>query len=639
MGAPGWGCVGRPKALVLRRSAFDESGPRNRPVRSYHPRAPASPGRPDVRDAMPILVPLLARALLGCWIVAGLARAQETPEPTPPSPAASGAPTEAPAPQAETPPSYSFLEDRDALLADWEARVAAAGSGVLLQRLELGTSAGGRELFGLQFGAAGGRPLEDRATVLLLGGLDGTSLSGSQAVLRIVSALLARPTGLPTEATFLAVPWANPDGLARWRSVACGGGRNDRRVDEDGDGVIDEDGPDDLDGDGLILEMLIEQPSGSWVRSADNRFLRPALEGEAPRYERLREGRDDDGDGRFNEDGPGGVQLDHNFPVGWEDDGTSAAGPWPLSEPESEALARLILARRTAVVVVMQGNHGLLASPGGRELAPGRMILPLPEDEPTYRRLVEVFAGHAGRGQTSAVHLRDARGGAWPGSLIDWAYAARGSLAMEIAVWGPHVEGNGRGPVAAYYRAGTEEDGPRAGVPPAERAWAQWLDETRGGFGFVDWQPVELAGTSGALVGGWLPQTCFDPPVDALPQTCKGLDGFVLDLAGNLPRLEVELRDAKREGRVCWLKARVKNLGTLPSGVGPRSPETSVKLRLEIAPGVNLVAGEQETSLGHLPGRGVSEESTWILSAPEGSVFRVIVESPWSPPAVREVRL
>jgi hypothetical protein len=574
------------------------------------------------------LVPsLVSCAVLGLLAVTEPRRGpQETPA------------TEAP-PPVETPASYSFLEDRDALLASWAAAVEAAGTGAVVQRLELGTSAGGRELFGVQFGAAGGRPLEDRATVLLLGGLDGTSLSGSEAILRIVSALLERPAGLPAEATFLAIPWANPDGLARWRSVACGGGRNDRRLDDDGDGSIDEDGPDDLDGDGQILEMLIERPDGSWVRSADNRFLRPAMEGEAPRYERLREGRDDDGDGRFNEDGPGGVLLDHNFPVGWEDARGRDAGPWPLSEPEAEALARLILARRSAVVVVLQGNHGLLASPGGRATAPGRLILPLPEDEPTYRRLVEVFAGHTGRGQTSPVHLREARAGAWPGALIDWAYAARGSLAMEIAVWGPHVEGNGRGPVAAYYREGPEEEGPKAGVPAAERAWAQWLDETRGGFGFVDWQPVELAGTSGALVGGWLPQTCFDPPVDVLPQTCKGLDGFVLDLAGNLPRLEVELRDSRREGRVCWIKARVKNLGTLPSGVGPRSPETSVRLRLEIAPGVTLVAGEKETSLGHLPGRGVSEESTWILSAPEGSVFRVVVESPWSPPAVREVRL
>ena len=589
---------------------------------------------------------ILAAGLLG--LGPSLARAQEPEAPPPapvsdqvgsPPPAAAPASTEAPPTLAPTPaaedpkrddvPSYSFLEDRDALLAQWSQ------SG-LVQRLELGTSAGGRELFGVQFGAPGGRPLEERATVLLVGGLDGVSLSGSQAVLSIVGALLAHPEGLPPEATFVAVPWANPDGLARWRSLACGGGRNDRGLDEDGDGQVDEDGPDDLDRDGLILEMLIEDPDGPWVRAADPRFLRRAREGEAPRYLRMREGRDDDGDGLFNEDGPGGVQLDHNFPVGWEDWKGVEAGPWPLSEPESGALAQLALTRRTAVVLVFQGNHGVLAGPGGRSV---RSAQALAEDEPTYRRLVEVFTSHTGRAQAGALTLREAHGESWPGSLVDWSYSALGALSMEIGVWGPAVQATGHGPVDAYFRDPSQSELDPDEVAPAERAWAQWLDNTRGGIGFMDWQPVELEQKSGVWIGGWEPHTCFNPPVDVLPQALKGLDAFTLDLAKYLPRLDVDLREAKREGRVCLLKARVRNTGTLPSGVGPTSKASAVRLRLEIAAGVSKIAGELETTLGHLPGRGSSQEYSWLLTAPEGSVFRIVVESPWSPPSVREVRL
>lgn len=556
------------------------------------------------------------------------------PEPTP-APVELSAPPAAepaaePAPTRDPAAAYLFLEDQEALLEQWSRSQ-------LVERLELGSSAGGRQLFGVQFGAPGPRPLAERATILLLGGLDGTSLSGSQAVVAVVSALLAEPELLPLDAAFIAVPWANPDGLARWRSRGTGGGRNDRAIDDDGDGQVDEDGPDDLDRDGMILEMLLEDPTGAWARASDPRFLRAAREGEAPRYVRLREGTDEDGDGSFNEDGPGGVLLDHNFPVGWEDCKGPESGPWPLSEPDANALAQLLLVRRAAVVIAFQGNHGLLATPGGR-LAKSN-VLPLPEDEPTYRRLAEVFCSHSSRAQPRALTLAEARGQAWPGSLVDWSYAALGALSMEIGVWGPEVQAGVHGPVDAYFKNGDGESENGSGVAPVEQAWARWLDDTRGGSGFVDWQPIDLAEKSGAWIGGWEPYTICNPPIDLLAQALRGMDAFVLDLARNLPRLEVDLREARREGKVCLIKARVKNQGTLPSGVGPGSESSAVRLRLEITPGVTLRAGQLETVVGHLPGRGTSDEYGWLLIAPEGSLVRIVVESAWSPPSVREVRL
>jgi hypothetical protein len=542
-------------------------------------------------------------------------------------------PPREPAPEPAAPPrasaAYLFLEDKPALLERWSA------SG-LVEPLELGTSAGGRELFGIQFGAEGPRPLAERATLVLVGGLDGTSLSGSQAVIAVVTELLSHPEHLPAEAAFVAVPWANPDGLARWRASGTGGGRNDRAIDDDGDGLVNEDGPDDLDRDGMILEMLLETPDGPWVRAADTRFLRAARDGEAPRFVRLREGADDDGDANYNEDGPGGVLLDHNFPVGWEDCKGPESGPWPLSEPDANALAQLLLARRVAVVIAFQGNHGQLATPGGRVSAPS--ALPLSEDEPTYRQLVQVFCAHSSRVQSRPLTLAEARGEAWPGALVDWSYAALGALAMEIGVWGPEVQAGGRGPVDAYFKENGEHTA-GSGVSPAEEAWARWLDDTRGGSGFLDWQPIELAGTSGAWIGGWETDTICNPPLDVLPQALHGLDAFVLDLARNLPRLEVELRENRRDGKVSLIKARVRNMGTLPSGVGPGSQSSAVRLRLEITPGVTLRAGSLETTIGHLPGRGPSDEYSWLLVAQEGSVLRIVAESAWSPPSVREVRL
>ena len=119
-----------------------------------------------------------------------------------------------------------------------------------------------------------------------------------------------------------------------------------------------------------------------------------------------------------------------------------------------------------------------------------------------------------------------------------------------------------------------------------------------------------------------------------------GLTDFTRELAARFPRIEVDVREATRDGRLCLLRARVQNAGRLPSGVGPVGGGQSARLRLELAPGVERVAGEAWFELGHLPGNGVSPEYTWLLNAPEETtLMRLVVETPWGPDVVREVRL
>ncbi len=534
-------------------------------------------------------------------------------------------------------PRYHFLEDRDGLLSAWR------GSG-LVEALELGVSAGGRELFGVQFGGPGPIPLDERTTILLLGGLDGVSLAGSEAVIAITEALLANADALPASATFVAVPWANPDGLARWRAQGCTDGRNDRQSDDDRDGRVDEDQPDDLDGDGVVLEMLIEDVAGAWVRDEDARFLRRAREGEAPRYTRVREGKDDDGDGLFNEDPVGGVILDRNFPVHWAGSWTGElSGPWPLSEPAARAIADFARARRTALAFVFQGNHGRLATPGGVPTAAGILELPFASDRPAYQALADAFRRHTSRPNTKLATLYEVGGAPRPGAAVDWLYAALGALSLEIGVWGPDIEA----PLASK----TEKAGVRpqeggfgargSGDEPAsaDRAWARWLDDSLGGLGFVDWQPVDLGDGRSALVGGWEPYTCSNPPAAMLPLAVRGLDDFVLDVARSLPRLELEIVENARDGRIAMLRARVRNTGVLPTGAGPDGGRFEAKLRLELPPGVQLLAGDETVELGHLPGLGTSATYDWLLVAPTDSIFHIIVESGWSPPIQRELRL
>src|SRR5205085_9685579 len=106
--------------------------------------------------------------------------------------------------------------------------------------------------------------------------------------------------------------------------IACRTGK--KPMADDDDGLYDEDGPDDLDGDGNICQMRRLDPNGAWrVSPEDQRLmvpLQPDEKYEGPRYTLLgEEGIDNDGDGLINEDGPGGYDLNRNWPAGWQPDG------------------------------------------------------------------------------------------------------------------------------------------------------------------------------------------------------------------------------------------------------------------------------------------------------------------------------
>ena len=83
---------------------------------------------------------------------------------------------------------------------------------------------------------------------------------------------------------------------------------------------------------------------------------------------KAREGRDDDGDGRYNEDGRGGVVLDRNLPHRYQP-WTADGGRWPADQPESRALLEFGFAHpEIAQVLVLGASNTLLhgAAAGAR---------------------------------------------------------------------------------------------------------------------------------------------------------------------------------------------------------------------------------------------------------------------------------
>ena len=213
--------------------------------------------------------------------------------------------------------------------------------------LSIGKSLQGRDLWMVQISGAGGGAPEDKQALLIVGNLEGDHVVGSEVALGIVEYLIKgygsddKVTDVLNRRTFYIAPRMNPDGAeAFFNKVKIEFSGNLKPRDEDYDWLIDEDGPDDLNGDGLITQMRVKDKEGDWTIDENDPRLMKRKDADTPLdklYRVYTEGLDDDGDGLYNEDGPGGFNINRNFPhnFGYNPKGW---GVYAVSEVETMAL-------------------------------------------------------------------------------------------------------------------------------------------------------------------------------------------------------------------------------------------------------------------------------------------------------------
>lgn len=267
----------------------------------------------------------------------------------------------------------------------------AKGNQREVELITIGKSAGGRPLYVARVAAPGGVDPDARPAVFVGANIAGHHNAGTEAALDLLQTLLAAPAGSPaakllSSYSFYVAPALNPDahdaifGKPRDRR-----GGNAMKVDHDLDGLEGEDPADDLNGDGMITRMRIADPAGGWLADAtDPRVLVRAdsMEERAGVWRVVSEGRDDDGDGEYNDDGAAGVWPDQGFPHMFPYS-TPDAGPWSSYAPETRAVMDFLLGRRNVALAVVYGPaNNLLAAPqslgGAGDL--GTQKFELPED-------------------------------------------------------------------------------------------------------------------------------------------------------------------------------------------------------------------------------------------------------------------
>jgi hypothetical protein len=523
-------------------------------------------------------------------------------------------------------------------------------------------SRAGHDVWLLQLGAGDKAELDKRPALLVIAGIEGNELAGTHGVVSWAQGLAGKYAGndertrkLLDRKTIYIFPRVNADAAEAFfqkpqveRTVST------LPVDDDHDGLIDEDGPDDLNGDGLITWMRIEDPEGEYILDpTDSRLLLKAdrARGEAGQWRYLIEGRDNDHDESWNEDGPGGVSFNRNFPHNYKFFAPNA-GVHQISERETRALADFIVAHPNIAMVFTFGASDNLTQPpkaeaGGANKRPQTDLQP--DDLPFYRELGKAWRDTLGL-------KKELPAASEPGTISDWIYFHRGRLSLGARPWTTALQveldkaakPDGKKDEEKKDDAKPKEDEKKEEKKPddrnqEERALLKWFDE-HAKESFVPWRKIEHPDFPGknVEVGGFAPFARSNPPEQLLDGLAEKHAVFLTQLAEKFPELRVRQAKVKSLGEgVFDITVQVENSGYLPTalaqgGVTREVHPTLVELKLDDK---SILSGSRRAVLNAIEGSGGMREVRWVIHAPNTTKVTVNVRSEFAGSFDAEIEL
>ena len=405
----------------------------------------------------------------------------------------------------------------------------------------------------------------------------------------------------------------------------------------------------DIDGDGVIAYMRVKDPDGVWKVSAeDDRVMvrRGPDETGGEYYFVHPEGLIENYDGGVVRVAPSkwGLDLNRNMPHDWKPEWVQkGAGPYPLSEPETRAVADFLLGHpnihgaqhyHTQSGVILRASS---LRPDDDlpelDLRAYKAIGALGEDETGYR-CVSIYHDFA-YDKKKPIY----------GTFIDWMYDDLGVFSFSTELWSlPRQAGIDVPDFIKWPMERTEED---------DLKMLRVLDQQTDGRGFTPWRPFNHPQLGEVEIGGWdFKFGIQNPPGPLLEQEIARNVPFTIRAMGTAPRLHLLDSGAEKVGEgVYRVWVVVGNSGFLPTygaevsrGNGQIKPVRAV---IELPDGANLVSasGKAEQDLGHLGGRlaqytalaqrseypNVSRKQVeWVVAAAEGTAIPIRI---WTPRA------
>ncbi|HJN13883.1 MAG TPA: M14 family metallopeptidase, partial [Armatimonadota bacterium] len=301
--------------------------------------------------------------------------------------------------------------------------------------------------------------------------------------------------------------------------------------------------PEDIDGDGRILAMRLKDPCGSWKASdVDPRIMeKRGIDEDGGEYYRIvSEGKLYDWDGHGIPLAPSkwGLDMNRNWPHDWAPDSEQGgAGPMPLSEPETRAVADFIT------------GHPNICGIQSLHLTSGVILRPYcaKDDETLPTRDLEVYEALGKRGEeltgypcVSIYHgfrydpKQFIRGG-----FLDWGYHDLGIFTFSTELWD------------AIKTAGIEDRDIIKfwmfdRTPEDEKTMLDWSDSELDGAGFKPWTAFKHPQLGEVEIGGWdFPAVWGSPPPRFREEIAENSGLFAIAHAKTSPLVKID--DASAE--------------------------------------------------------------------------------------------
>ena len=361
-------------------------------------------------------------------------------------------------------------------------------------------------------------------------------------------------------------PINNPDGHNLYMHTAQSNRSSVRPMDNDGDGLMDEDSPEDLNGDGLVTQMRYkDSEKGDYIidpRDPSGRLMKRVAAGEGD-YIVISEGIDNDGDGRINEDGIGGLDLHRNYAENWrpmvEATGRGwtqgGAGEYPLSEPETRAVFTFLLNNPNIYVVnSMDTRVPMHLRPPST--APQSTMFP--EDNKFYLMFDQMGKDITGYERAGDVYNDYGSGTPLFGHGPDFGYWYYGAIWYGDEIW------DGGQSIGDYNKDGVTDELDRL----------LWDDQENDGLAFKEWTAYKHPTLGDVEIGGWDPKFFSqNSPSKQIEKWAKNQALFNVAMVKHLPELEwgdieiKKLKAYKKDSIDYQITVKYKNNGTLPTAL------------------------------------------------------------------------
>jgi hypothetical protein len=477
-------------------------------------------------------------------------------------------------------------------------------------------TAGGKDIWLITIGTG---TRDSKPGVAIVGGVDGKYLIGRELALGFADSILKNSSEndireLLSKITFYVIPDVSPDASDQFFSgLKYERSQNSRTTDEDRDFLYDEDPCEDLNKDGLITLIRIKDPAGNFIESDEDKRVMVTADiskGQTGSYLVYSEGTDNDKDGRFNEDGAGGVNFNRNLTYNYEEFGLNA-GLYPVSEPETRAVVDFLYDRFNIYMVFSFGPQDNLGQPMKASERPGatqdqtqnqppeqemmrrergRIISILKTDELINKLVSDKYHEITGfKGAPSAISEQ--------GNFMEWAYFHYGRYSFSTPGWWLTVE-KGKS---------------------AEAAFLKFVDKINMKDAFVPWTPIVHPDFPGKTVevGGIRPFAVINPPQDTIGDLISLHYKFITAISAMHPELEfldIKIEDAGEN--IFRLSLKVHNKGLFATNTEAGEPNIWTRImRLSIEPSGSqtILSGLKVQRVQRLQG-DESAEFSWLIS-------------------------